>query len=114
MAEILPFTSDPAQSFTVALAGTKYDITARYNDLAGYWTFDLARTQDQVMLASEIPILIGQDMLGPYALQMGAFVAADLSGAVLDAGPDELGERVIVTWLSPDELAAVRATGAVL
>jgi hypothetical protein len=110
----LPFTSNPAQAFTVALGGTKYDITARYNDLAGYWTFDLTRTQDHAVLVSEVPILIGQDLLGPYALQVGGLVATDLSGVGLDAGPDDLGDRVTVTWLSPAELSALAALGAAL
>lgn len=111
MAETLPFTSDPAQTFTVALAGTKYDIEARYNDAAGYWTFDLSLTSTGVTLISEVPILIGQDLLAPYALQIGGFVATDLSGAGLDAGPDDFGDRVIVSWLSPTELANLIALG---
>lgn len=110
--ETLPFTSDPAQAFTVALGGAKYDVVARYNDSAGFWTLDIARAA--VPLVSQVPILIGQDMLGPYALQMGGLVATDLSGAGLDAGPDDLGDRVIVCWLSLDELAAIKDAGAVL
>ena len=97
---------------TVALGGAKYDFTARYNDKWEAWTFDLVRTADQVPLLSQVPILIGGDILEPYALLMGAVVATDLSGASLDAGPEDLGDRVTVTWLSPDEVATLKAAGA--
>lgn len=110
--ETIPFTADPAQTLTVALGTAKYDFAARYNDAWGVWTFDITRTADQVELASQVPILIGQDLIEPYALQMGGIVATDLSGASIDAGPDDFGDRVIVTWLSPEELAAMRASGA--
>jgi hypothetical protein len=105
--QLLPFTSDPAQTFSVSLDGSGYKITARYNDLAGYWTFDLARTSDSVVLVSEVPILIGQDLLEPYALQIGAIIAVDSSRTGVDAGPDDLNDRVLVYWYSEDDKASL-------
>lgn len=112
--QTLPFTSDPAQSFTVPLGDAKYLIAAQYNDIWGVWTFSLTRAADQVQLLADVPILIGQDMLSSYALGIGGLIATDLSGAFLDAGPDDFGDRVIVTWLSPDELAQLEAAGVAL
>jgi hypothetical protein len=107
MPQVLPFTDDPAQSFTVALGGAKFLIEARYNDVAGFWTFDMTAEPSQVQLLAGVPILIGQDLLAPYALGIGGFFATDNVSGGVDAGPDDLGGRVTVTWLSPAELALI-------
>lgn len=104
----LPFTSDPAQSFTVSLGDVgKYTIDARYNDRSGTWTFDFTRESDQVLLFEGAPMLIGQDLFDPYGLGIGALYITDLSNTDTDAGPDDLGDRVIVTFFSNEELAII-------
>lgn len=112
--EIVPFTSDPSQTFDVVLGETKFTIAARYNDEGASWTFDLALESDGLALLTNVPLLIGEDMLGAYALGYGGLVATDLDGAGVDAGADDLGSRVVVTWFSEAELAAIRAAGATL
>jgi hypothetical protein len=108
---VVPLTSDPAQSFDVQLGDDKLTIEARFNDRSNSWTFDLTDANTQETLVTGVPLLIGQDMLAPYALGRGGLVATDLSSTDTDAGPDDLGDRVIVTWLSPDELSALAAAG---
>lgn len=102
---VVPFTSDPAQSFTVQLGDGKYIIDARYNDRSKSWTFDLTRDADQVMLVAGVPLLLGGDLLAPYPFNIGALTAVDSSQADVEAGPDDLGERALVVWASPLELA---------
>jgi len=111
MPQVLPFTSEPAQSFTVALGGSKYLIDARYNDIAGFWTLDITTEPAQVQLVAGVPILIGQDLLSPYALGIGGLLATDTSNSGIDAGPEDLGDRVTVTWLSESELQIIRDAG---
>lgn len=109
---VLPFTADPAQRFTTQLGDIgQFTFDARYNDRAAYWTFDLTSEPDQTVLVAGVPILIGQDILAPYGLGRGGIFATDDSGAELDAGPEDLGDRVSVIWLSPDELEAIRQEG---
>ena len=108
---VLPLTSDPSRSFTTDLADGKYTIETRYNERSESWTFDVTRDVDQVRLLSGVPLLIGQDMLAPYALQIGGLIAADMGADELDASPEDLGERVIVTWLSQDELVIMGLAG---
>jgi hypothetical protein len=108
---VLPFTSDPARSFTTQLGDEKHTIEARYNDRSESWTFDIVRDADQVTLVTGVPLLLGGDMLAPYSLLIGGLVAADLGGTDTDAGPDDLGDRVIVVWLSNDELIALGLVG---
>lgn len=108
---LLPFTADPAQTFDVQLGDTLFTFNVRYNERPnegdGVWSFDLIRTSDGVMLLSNVPILIGQDMLDPYALQIGALTASDTAGTSLDAGPDDLGDRVVVYWFGEDEKVGI-------
>ncbi len=109
---LVPFTSDPANTFSCTLGnGVKYVFETRYNDLGGFWTFDLTRDIDQVKLLSGVPILLGLDLLAPYALGAGALIPIDESLAGIDAGPDDLGGRIKVYWLSDDELAQAVAAG---
>lgn len=109
--QTIPFTSDPAQSFRVSLNGNKYQIDARYNDRSGQWTFDITTDPAGEVLVTGVPILIGQDMLAPYVLGIGGMAAADTQTNGIDAGPDDLGTRVTVTWFSEAEMAILRANG---
>lgn len=106
---IVPFTSDYDQTFTVALGDQKYVIDARWNDRGQIWTCDLTRDVDQVQLVAGVPLLSGQEVLLPYALGIGGLAVTDLGRTNTDPGPDDLGDRVIVSWLSNNELAILKA-----
>lgn len=112
--QIIPLTSDYDQSLIVQLGDARYEIAAAWNERNKIFAFDLIRDADQEVLVTRVPMLIGQDMLAPYALGMGGLVMTDLSAKNTDAGPEDLGTRVIMTWLSNEELAAIAAalTGA--
>jgi hypothetical protein len=105
---VVPFTSDYDQRFTTQLGDDKYVFDARWNERGQVWTADITRDADQVQLIAGVPLLAGQDLLAPYALGIGGLVVADLSLKDTDPGPDDFGERVIVAWLSNDDLAAIR------
>lgn len=107
--QILPFTADYDQRFITQLGDEKYVIDARWNERGQAWSFDLTRDSDQVQLLAGAPMQIGQDLLAPDALGIGGLIVSDLSRKDTDAGPEDLGDRVIVAWLSPDELAAIKA-----
>lgn len=106
---VIPFTSDPAQDFTLALGEAKYRLEARWNDRSESWTLDIIRDADEETLVVGVPLLIGQDILKPYALGIGGMAVTDLANTGLDAGPEDLGTRVIVTWFSEEELAQLPA-----
>jgi hypothetical protein len=107
--QIIPFTSDYDQSVVVQLGEKKYQLAARWNEMGKSWTGDLVRDEDQELLLAGIPLLIGQDLLAPYALGIGGLVVTDLSAKGTDAGPDDFGDRVIATWLSTQELSDIAA-----
>lgn len=107
--QIIPLTSDYDQSLTVQLGDAKYELAVAWNERNKIWTFDLTLDPDQELLVAGVPMLIGQDMLSPYALGRGGLVMTDLGAKNTDAGPEDLGDRVIMTWFSVEELAAIAA-----
>lgn len=109
---IIPFTSDPQHSFSMQLGSVgKFQFDVRYNDRSSSWTFDLTSEPDGELLLAGVPMLIGQGVLSPYGLGIGDIVFSDLSGAGVDAGPDDLGDRVQAVWLNPEQVAALAAAG---
>lgn len=114
---LVPFNSDPSNVFTTALADeVKYTFTTRYNEGSlgdgGFWTFDLDREIDGVRLLSGVKVVLGVDLLEPYALGIGALVAIDTGNTDLEAGPDDLGDRVEVWSFAPGETEAAAAAAA--
>lgn len=107
--QIVPFTADYDQRFITQLGDDKYVFDARWNERGQTWSFDLTRDSDQVQLIAGAPLQIGQDLLDPYALGIGGLIVSDLGRKDTDAGPEDLGTRVIVAYLTPDEIAAIKA-----
>ena len=129
MSVVVPFSSDDrAYTFNCTLNGISYTFDVQYNERDGIWYFDLYLATSDTPLASSIPILLGGNILSAYAyLGIGGLFAVDMGAAsskgspsdttenVLvsaDAGPDDLGTRVIVVYLTPDEVAAATLAGA--
>jgi len=100
----LPLTSDPAQVFVTQLGDVKYQFDVIYNDRIGIWTMTITDFVTQVVLITGIAIVLGSPLLRPYNLDIGELVVSDTSESSRDAGPDDLGTRVNVYWLSPDEV----------
>ncbi len=118
MSLLVPFNSDPSNEFTVQLGdGVKYTFLTKYNEGplgdGGFWTFDMTREVDGVKLLSGVKVVLGQDLLGPYALGIGTLIAVDESNTDTEAGPDDLGDRVNVYWVGADEIAAVAAANPI-
>jgi hypothetical protein len=110
----VPFTSDAWRSFSTVLNDVEYTFSQRFNEVSGVWSFDLGLESTGETLAAGIPILIGCDLLEPYALGIGSMFAVDLQAVAadgpegflpdaVDAGPEDLGERVVVVYIAPGE-----------
>lgn len=105
----VPFSSDYDQRFVTQLGDAKYRFDSRWNERGQTWSFDLAIDATGEILLAGAPMQIGQDVLAPYALGRGAIIFTDLSKKNTDAGPDDMGTRVVATWFSPEEMAAIAA-----
>lgn len=103
--QTLPFSSDYAQTFTIQLGDTKYDVACRYNTRAGFWTVDMAETVTGKILFTGSPLVLGVDILAPYNFNIGSIFTVDTTGQGIEAGADDLGARVVVYWSAPGETA---------
>jgi hypothetical protein len=123
--QVIPFTSDPWQTFSCTLNGTEYGFAANYNDRSGVWSFDLSLKSTETPLVTGVTILLGSDLLAPFGLGIGRMFAVDMAASpawalaadgvtqvpitqMTDADPfgafnDDLGARVIVVYVAPGE-----------
>lgn len=99
----LPFSSVPSRRFTTQLGDAEYTFETRFNDRSGVWTFDLYDGASQQLMVASVPMVLGQDLLEPYNFGIGSILCVDANGTGIDAGPDDLGDRVKVYWFSADE-----------
>jgi hypothetical protein len=92
-------TTDPF-SQQVELDGLLYDLTFLWNSRDNHWSLTIER--DDVVLISEIKLIITDDLLSQYGriedLPPGRLFVQDLDG--LDRDPDGLifGDRVLLMY----------------
>lgn len=60
----IPLLATP-QTFAIALGGVTYQLTVRWNDIAGYWVLDIADSLGNRVL-SGVPLVTGADLLAQY------------------------------------------------
>jgi uncharacterized protein DUF6983 len=111
MPVLLPVTSQK-QSFTTQLGSWKLTFSTYFNVRSQRWMFDMTDTlTGRVMLLGH-PFVLGQDFLEPYLFGIGSLIAYDSAQRHAEAGPDDLGVRVVIPYWSPGEIAAAVAAGA--
>lgn len=104
----LPFAGFSKESRDFVIEGRSLRIRSRFSELMETWTisiFDLAG-DEPVPLIEGIPVLIGADLLAPYALELGGLFAEPNERPREDAKRGELGTRVRLIHYTPEELAA--------
>lgn len=106
----LPVSNDPIQSFTIQLGPIKYILYIQWNDRANVWTMDVTAEASGDVLVTGIPMLLGCDLWQPYLLGNGSMIVWDENGTGADATFTDLGSRVNVYWISPDEVSNAFAT----
>lgn len=99
----LKFTSDASQQVTTQLGAIKYLFDVRYNERTGVWNMSLSDAASRVLILANLALVLGCDVLAPFQLGIGSIIVNDEDGTGLDAGPDDLGDRVKVYWISPDD-----------
>jgi len=60
----IPLSAAP-QSFLIALSGTTYALTVKWNGVNAAWTLDIA-SADGTPIVSGIPLVTGVDLLEPF------------------------------------------------
>jgi|SRR5579859_6612007 len=89
-----------------SLDGTQYILDVRWNGRANAWSMDvLAADQTPIRMGLKLVlgIIIGGRVVDP-AFPTGLLIAIDTSGQNLDAGFDDMGTRVIVSYFPTADL----------
>ncbi len=94
---------------STALDEVQYLFDVQWNGREGVWHFDLL-TEDAAIILSGISIVLGVVSPGWRSVDArmppGMFQVRDLSDNGIDAGFDDLGDRVVVYYVPIDELPA--------
>jgi hypothetical protein len=100
----LPITSAPAQAFTTQLGDQKFYFELQFNSRSGVWTIDMLDDATREPIVIGLPILLGIDLLDAYNFPYGALVAVERGADGKEASASDLGARVSLFWVSPDEV----------
>jgi hypothetical protein len=95
----IPVTSDARQTMVCTLGGVAYELDLKFNEMSLVWTLDLYTNADGVLIGAGIPLVLGANVLQHLGPSYGAIFLIDTSGTSADAGPDDLGSRVLVYWM---------------
>ena len=107
MAQSLPVAASiPNQRFSTTLDGDHFVMDVRWNERDESWYLDiLDESENPIRRGLKITQgnFIGSHVAVP-GMPAGQLVAFDTSGQGIEAGLDDLGERVIVYFVPEDEL----------
>jgi hypothetical protein len=104
--------SNPNYGFAIDLAGITYSLGFRWNERDAAWYMDVVDV-DGKMVAAGLKLVLGQWVgfrhVAVPNFPRGVFILGDSSGQNVDAGLDDLGARVQVTFYSFTDLAVLLA-----
>jgi len=101
----IPIIEAPSQAFTTTLAGRRCDFVVNYTTWGGRWSFNL--DVDGVRVLSGRRIVLGVDLVQPFALGIGSLIAAPWGDDTAEPGRTELPSgRVRLFHFDPLEVAA--------
>lgn len=87
--------------FQIELEDSTYKLEFDWNDRASKWFVNI-RQPDDTMLLSGIALVLGSDLLAPFhhlAVPPGGLFVYDTTEKDLDAGLDDLGDRVQLVYV---------------
>lgn len=100
---LIPVTSsDLAQTFTMALDGNQYGFEFTWNDRDSRWYMDLLDDAGNYVLTG-LPVVTDYPLISRFHVAgrpPGNIFAIDTLGAGMDAGKDDLGNRVVLIYES--------------
>lgn len=102
----------PFYNQVTTLDGVDYLFSFHWNARDGYWYFDMA-DQDGVPIVSSVKLVVSWDLLRRCVdarRPPGLLFAQDTSGAFVDAGFSDLGERVLLSYTPAADLAVFIAS----
>lgn len=109
MIQVIPLTTQPGQSFEVALAvnniTVRLQLTFRYNEMANYWVMTVVDVVAGAILVDNVPLVTGSwpaaNILDAYQyLNIGSAYVINASNASVNDYPNatSLGTDFILVW----------------
>lgn len=101
--------SIPNYRFGTKLGGQQVTIDARWNGRAESWFLDISDEEGDPIRVG-MRVVLGPELGGRVAdsrMPPGALFAIDLTQSGIEAGLDDLGERITVVYLSPDDIEEI-------
>lgn len=92
---------NPAHTFSIVLNNITYNMTARWNSRAEFWTLDIA-DENKSMLIANIALKCGLDLLEPFNLNIGNLYATDITKSGLEPSLDNIGTDVLLVYIAPE------------
>lgn len=109
MPVVIPNRTDvPKYTLEVALDNVTFRLGFHWNDRAGAWFMSIADVNGTPLLSGR-RVVVGFPLISRFRdprLPAGDFNAVDTSGQKLEAGPNDLGDRVRLLYFSRSELPA--------
>ncbi len=103
----IPVTTDPHRTIRQTLDGVEYQLDFDYNERSNTWHIGLAQADD-TRIADGLKGVVGLPLLrliSDAAAPPGELILVDTSGADLDPGKLDLGDRVVLIYLDGSEVA---------
>lgn len=86
-----------------------YTLEFRWNDREGSWYMDL-KTEDETPILSSVKVVVNFFLAARVNVAnrpRGRFIAYDTTGQDLNPGLNDLGDRVVLVFLTPEEVLAL-------
>ena len=103
---IIPVFEHPAYSESVVLEEKPYRLSFSWNTRGEYWSLTISDSQGAVLLDG-LKIVLNFELVNEYAddrLPAGALLAVDTTGTLARIGRNDLGSRVKLFYVTPEEL----------
>jgi hypothetical protein len=103
----IPTRSDiDTYTFSVDLEGTAYGFAFHFNGRMQKWLMNIL-AEDGTPILESLPAFVNTDIIGRFSdarLPPGHIIFIDKSGAALDPGLDDLGDRVRMFYIDSTEV----------
>ena len=100
-------TGTPAQEFSITLNGTSYNMTAKWNSRASFWTLDIA-DENKIAIVNGVTLKTGSDLLSPYNFGIGGLYVYNASDTEQEATLETIGVDAVLVYLTPEENDAAK------
>jgi hypothetical protein len=107
--QLIPTLTDGTQAYTVTvrLDGVSFRFDFAWNERGGFWAFILSDAAGEQLMRRKV--VVGLPLTARFVdprLPPGDFIALDTSGQDVEAGLQDLGDRVQLVYLEAADLAA--------